>query len=86
MCLPNFSLVDGRFKYQDQVLEIGKVRLYSSVDESEIFDEIRSVINLPMYRKEDFNFTILQPAEGSKSLINTQQVQKLKNTDIYLGS
>ena len=40
------------------------------MNESEIFDEIQAVFNVPMDGKEDFNFTILQPAGGdSKSLV-----------------
>ena len=78
VCLPNSFLVDGKVSIprsgiRDELASnglIGKIRLCSSMDEAEIFDEIRSVFNLPMYGKEDFNFIILQPAGGgSKSLI-----------------
>ena len=69
-------LVDGRVtipRYREELASnglIGKIRLYSSMTESEIFDEIRSVFRGPMSDNIDFRFTILQSAGGgSKSLI-----------------
>ena len=75
VCLPNFMLADGRVaipRYQEELASnglIGKITLYSSMSESQIFDEIRSVFRGPMSDRTDFRFTILQPAGGgSKSL------------------
>ena len=48
---------------------IGKIRLYSSMTEDDILDEICSVFAGPMNGDLDFPFTILQPTGGcSKSL------------------
>ena len=78
VCLPNSFLADGKVTIPRSGLReelasnglIGKIRLYSSMNEAEIFDEVRSVFRGPMNDKEDFKFTILQPAGGgSKSLI-----------------
>ena len=51
VCLPNSMLVDGRVtipRYREELASnriIGKIRLYSSMTESEIFLEIRSVFH-----------------------------------------
>ena len=48
---------------------IGKIRLSSDMSEREIFQEIRSVFNVPMGDDPDFEFKLLQIAGGScKSL------------------
>ena len=48
---------------------IGKIRLSSDISEREIFQEIRSVFNVPMGDDPDFEFKLLQIAGGScKSL------------------
>lgn len=49
---------------------VGKIQLRSNMDETEIFQEIRSVFHVPMRYSEDFNFKILQSSGGdSRSLI-----------------
>ena len=49
---------------------VGKILLSSDMEESEIFDEIRSVFHGPMDNDVDFSFKILQPSGGdSRSLI-----------------
>lgn len=76
--MPNSFLIDGKVTIPRSGLReelasnglIGKIRLYSSMNEAEIFDEIRSVFHTPMNDRDDFRFTVLQPAGGgSKSLI-----------------
>ena len=76
ICLPNSMLADNKVaipRYREELASnglIAKIRLYSSMSESKIFDEIRSVFRGPMSDKGDFRFTILQPTGGgSKSLI-----------------
>ena len=76
VCLPNSFLIDGRVpipRNREELASnglIGKIRLYSSMNETEIFEEIRSVFRGPMNDNQDFRFTILQPAGGgSKTLI-----------------
>ena len=77
ICLPYSFLNDGkvsipRLGTRDMLARnglLGKIRLSSLMSEDEIFSEIRSVFSVSMGEKDDFHFTILQPAGGgSKSL------------------
>lgn len=43
---------------------IGKITLLSSMNQEEIFAEMRSVFRVPMGESEKFSFDILQPAGG----------------------
>ncbi len=49
---------------------VGKIQLNSNMDESEIFNEVRSVFRVPMGYCDNFKFKILQSSGGdSRSLI-----------------
>ena len=49
---------------------VGKIQLRSNMEESDIFDEIRSVFRVPMDNDDGFQFQILQPSGGdSRSLL-----------------
>ena len=78
ICLPKFYAADGAttLKIPRSASEflaknglIGKIRLSSDMNETEIFHEIRSVFNDAMDGNQKFRFKILQIAGGScKSL------------------
>lgn len=60
---------------------IGKICLRSDMTECEIFDEIRSVLSVPMRGNHFFDFKILQAAGGhSKSLVNPALSDSFKRT------
>ena len=77
---------------------VEKIQLQSNLDESEIFNEIRSVFRVPMGYCDDFKFKILQPSGGdSRSLIIPELSHSYKwtasavagrnaKTPIYSGS
>ncbi len=49
---------------------VGKLKILSSMDEEEVFYEIRSIFRKPMRGDESFQFKILQPCGGdSRSLM-----------------
>ena len=76
ICIPDSKSSQNisypRGKYRSQLGEdglIGKIRLISTMTESEVMDEVRSVFQEAMSNRSDFPFVFLQPTgSGARTL------------------
>jgi hypothetical protein len=88
VCLPNWYRGDG----PDGIIEIPrrkeireylganklirKIQLVSNMSQQAIYDEIRSVFEIPMGNNDDFRFVILQPSGGDSQCLMIPEVSR----------